>query len=510
MRSKRALLNVISTLLFQLITIICGFIVPRLIIGTYGSGVNGVITSISQFLGYIILLESGIGGVVKAALYKPLAIMDKESISSIIKATEKFFRYVALAFIGYSFVLAGIFPLLVKYDFGWFYVFSLVLIIGFSTFGQYYFGVTYQILLQADQKNYVISLLRLGTTIVNTIIIVVLVKFGVGIHLVKLGSSLVFIIRPLVLNYYVKKKYQLIHNCKPNNDAVKQRWDGLGHHLAYFLHRRADVIVLTIFANIKEVSVYSVYNLVVLGIENITVTLSSGFEAAFGNMIAKEEMGVLNKNFRIYEFISFSVTTTLFTSAALLILSFVTVYTRGISDVNYYRPMFAYVLILAEAIYCIRLPYFSVTMAAGHFKQTRNGAFIEAFFNIVLSVILVQQYGVVGVAIATLCAMLFRTFQYAIYLSNKVLHRSVWLFWGRCIVNITAAMITIYIAKLLPVTKIDSYFLWFLHACRITLIATAVTLPLNTVIYYQDAKSFIEVVKRLWIQKADKQDEKLQ
>ena len=84
MRSKKALFNVISSLALQIVVVICGFIVPRLLIGTFGSSVNGVVTSISQFLGYITLLESGVGGVVRAALYKPLAQKNTKSISVII------------------------------------------------------------------------------------------------------------------------------------------------------------------------------------------------------------------------------------------------------------------------------------------------------------------------------------------------------------------------------------------------------------------------------------------
>ena len=41
MRSKKALKNIITSLLQQIVTIICGLIVPRAIIGSFGSNVNG-------------------------------------------------------------------------------------------------------------------------------------------------------------------------------------------------------------------------------------------------------------------------------------------------------------------------------------------------------------------------------------------------------------------------------------------------------------------------------------
>lgn len=58
MRSKKAIKNIIASLGQQFVAIICGLILPRAIIGAYGSNVNGLVSSITQFLAYITLLES--------------------------------------------------------------------------------------------------------------------------------------------------------------------------------------------------------------------------------------------------------------------------------------------------------------------------------------------------------------------------------------------------------------------------------------------------------------------
>ena len=64
------------------------------------------------------------------------------------------------------------------------------------------------------------------------------------------------------------------------------------------MHENTDITVLTLFTNVKEVSVYSVYYMVVSSIKKLTVTFSTGLEAAFGNMIAKNEKRALDKNFQ--------------------------------------------------------------------------------------------------------------------------------------------------------------------------------------------------------------------
>ena len=150
MRSKKAMLNSAASLLLEFVSVICGFIVPRLIIGTYGSDINALTSSITQFLSYIALVEAGVGGVIRAALYRPLAEKNTAATSSIIKATENFFRKIAYIFLGYMAVLAAAFPVLVNKNFDWAFTASLVIIIGLSTFAQYYFGMTYTVLVQAD------------------------------------------------------------------------------------------------------------------------------------------------------------------------------------------------------------------------------------------------------------------------------------------------------------------------------------------------------------------------
>lgn len=92
MRGKKLIKNIILSLGVQLVTAICGFIIPKLIIEQYGSAVNGLVSSITQFLAYITFLEAGIGPVIKAALYKPIAKKDKNTIQDILKTSESFLK----------------------------------------------------------------------------------------------------------------------------------------------------------------------------------------------------------------------------------------------------------------------------------------------------------------------------------------------------------------------------------------------------------------------------------
>ena len=496
MRLQRTFLNISMSLLLQLTNIISGLIIPWLIIRTYGSGLNGLLASVTQFLSIFSLVEGGIGGVIRASLYKHLAQKNLEATSSVLKATNTFFRKVALVFIFFLLILAIFYPFMIHGTYSYYFVCFLVLIMGIKTFAQYFFGITNQILLQADQKLYLVSVFHIVSIIANVLTVTVLVYLQASIHIVQIFSVFVLSMKPLLMKIYVNRNYKIIEKTKEDKKALSQKWDGIGHHIAYFLHNRADIIILTIFTDITLVSVYSVYLLVSSGVKSLTTTFSSGMESVFGDMIAKKEQKSLEKNFDMYEFIFYMLTSIVFVSASLLILPFISIYTLGVSDADYIQPLFAYLLLAGEAIHVLRLPYHSLIMAAGHFRETRNGAFLEAFINIFISILLVNYYGLVGVAFGTIISTLFRTVQYAFYMSKNILNRSVWKVFKRFSVNMCAAIMVILLSKLIPSISFINYYQWIIYALIVTSVTAIVTLFVNTLFYYNNFIMSFKMLKR--------------
>ena len=58
-RTSKFVLNSASTALLQVVTMVAGFITPRFLLMAYGSDVNGLISSINQFITYFNLVEAG-------------------------------------------------------------------------------------------------------------------------------------------------------------------------------------------------------------------------------------------------------------------------------------------------------------------------------------------------------------------------------------------------------------------------------------------------------------------
>ena len=104
-RKNKLLLNALVGFLLPITTLICGLILPRALLQAFGSEVNGLVSSITQFLSFISLLEMGVGPVIQANLYKPLAEKDYTKTSEIVVSAERFYRRIAYIFLIYILVL---------------------------------------------------------------------------------------------------------------------------------------------------------------------------------------------------------------------------------------------------------------------------------------------------------------------------------------------------------------------------------------------------------------------
>lgn len=497
MRSKKAIYNICTNLLLQIIIVLYGFIVPKIIISSFGSNVNGLISSITQFLAYITLLESGFGPVVKSVLYKPIAAKDNKTLANILKTSEKFFKKIAYIFLLYIVLLCLFYPLLVSKDFGWMYTISLIVIIAISTFAEYFFGMTYRLFLQSDQKGYIINIIQIITYILSTIVIVILVKIGANIQLIKLLSGIIFIFRPLLQNFYVKKSYNI--NLKEATDKyeLKQKWDGLAQHIAAVIHSNTDITILTFFTTLTEVSVYSVYYLVVKGLKSLIQAFTNGIDSAWGDMIAKKEHNNLNKKFSIYEILYNLISTICFTCAIVLITPFVSVYTRDVTDANYVRYVFGYLIVISEYVWSIRLPYSSIILAAGHFKETRVGAWVECSSNIIISIILVNKYGLIGVTIGTIVSMTIRTIEFVYHTNKYILDRAIWESIKKILLVIIETLIIVFICKYLPYVDNINYINWIINAVVVGIISCLVVLSLNLLFFKKEFEEVIEIFKNI-------------
>ncbi len=490
MRKKHFIWNIISAYISKIASIICSFVLPQLILRTYGSDANGLVSSITQFLSIVALTDMGINVVIQASLYKPLADNDEVEISKILVSASKFFRTIGLLLGVYTVILCFLFPILVDTPFDTIYVVTLVLILSLNSMSQYLFGIVRQQLLCSDQKNYVVSITSTLTVVLNTILCCIFIKLGFELHFVKLTTALCYMINPVIYSAYIKKHYHVDWHMKYEGEPIKQKWNGIAQHVNNYINANTDVIVLTIFSSIRNVSVYSVYRLVLNGVKQILASINSAVQPILGEFWARGEKARFKELFEVYEAAIHTIGTLIYGCTMTLIVPFVKVYTMGIEDANYNVPIFAYLITLALTIEFFCTPYSIVINAIGHFKQSQRSYFITAIINIAVSVICVNSLGLIGVAIGTLVAACYQVAWQGLYFYSAVLDKSVLYFTKQILINILILIIGSFACCFLNNNCIN-YFQWVLLALQHFLIWFLVVLLCNFIL---DRKTALKAV----------------
>ena len=486
-RKKKFFLNTSVVLFYQMTTVICGFILPKFLIPHFGSKVNGLLNSITQFLAFITFLESGVGAVVQSSLYKPLAEKDNKKLSQVIVSSNNFFNKIMIITFFYVFGLVFFYYFIVKSEFDFIYTALLIIILALNFIAQHYLFLSYRLLLNADQLSFVQLLIHSFCLIINTITTIVLISFNMGIHIVKLASMLIFAIQPILLKYIVDRKYDLNLKVELTEEPIKQKWNGFAQHIASVILSNTDTVVLTLFSTLENVSIYSVYYLVVHGIKQIINSLMNGIQSLLGNMLANDEKTKLNDTFDSIELVSNNIVLLLYVMTGIMITPFVLVYTKNFNDANYVSTYFGILLTIAYGLFSLRTPYEMMIKAAGHYKETQWSYIVEALINITLSVFFVFKYGLIGVAIGTLVAMLYRTIYVVDYLSKNILCRSKRKFFKLFLENLLIITIVCFLCKNIKLNNLN-YFELIIMAIKNMGICISVIILFNILFNRKEIK----------------------
>ena len=333
-------INTITSLIMQITTIVSGLVLPRLLLSTFGSDINGLTSSISQFLNFFSVLEGGISGVVLAALYGPVANRDDHKISEVVCAANKFLKKLGIGFLAYTAILAVVYPF-TNSIFSWPFSASLVVILSIGTFIQYYFSIVPQLIVRADNKVYVYNIVGILFNILNIGLTILCIHVWPEIHIVKFVSALVFLIQPIVLNAYVNRYFEIDKNCEADECVLKNRWSGFGINIANIITTNTDVIILTLLSTLKTVSIYNIYYSIANALKSLLMSFGYGYQSVLGQKVAQHNKDEMNYYFDQYEFISYNFSGVAFSCCICLIVPFVMIYTYGVTDANYRQILFA-------------------------------------------------------------------------------------------------------------------------------------------------------------------------
>jgi O-antigen/teichoic acid export membrane protein len=433
MRRKRALVNTLTAISFQLITLAVGFILPRLYIDAFGSTYNGLNQTVAQIMKLLAVLQAGIGAASIQALFKPIAENDKNTVTAIFKYIDKQYKRMGYAFIIILMAVTITWTIISQEELPIYLIPTFLIIYGLSSSMEYFFQAKYNIILIAHNKSYYLYLINIFLFLVSTAL-KILILINIKNIVVYLSVLLVVaLLRMVIIKIFIRKHYPYLAGETTVTDfEIKARKDVFISETAGMVIGSTDLVVLTITGNLAYASIYSIYNLVVSGLSSLLGSVREGFFAGMGQLY-NENFNRFKKRFDEFESLYFTLMFVLYSIAIVLYMPFIEIYTEGM-DINYVYKYFPVMFVGMNLIVSLRIPSIILINTAGHFKEVKNYAVVEAVLNLVISFVLSLRIGIYGVLIGTIVGGIYRTPILANYSNVNIAKRKNWVYIRKVII----------------------------------------------------------------------------
>ena len=495
-RTQKFMLNSGSTAFMQIVVMLVGFILPRVMLISYGSEINGLVSSIAQFISYFNLVEAGLSGASIYALYIPLANEDHKGINSILSAVKKFYTQSGYIFLSLTVGLAFIYPLYIQTDaISTLSIGLLVLILGTNGALEFFTLSKYRALLTADQRTYVISFASIIQIIVNAVIIITLALFRVDIVMVRFVALLSIFLRSFILMMYCNKRYKYIdYNVEPNIKALDKRWDALYLQILGMIHIGAPTLIITlVLKDLKLVSVYTIFNMVIAGIGGILGIFISGLSASFGELIAKKELRLLQKVYAEFEFAYYGLITVVYSITFVTIMPFINIYTANVSDANYDLPIVGFLFVLNGLLYNMKTPQGMLVISAGMYKETKWRSTIQGMIAVIVGTILAPIYGIAGILVGSILSNLYRDIDLMFFIPRYITKTPVIVTFRRLVrivLCVSIACVPFHFIQYIPLT----FCQWVIYAMGVGIYALLEVVLVNFIF---DKKTMMNTLARV-------------
>ena len=426
MSKRKILLNSSVGLLSQFITLILGFVVPRIVMKNYGSDTNGLVSTITQIFTYIALLESGINQSAKNMLYKPLSDNDEKGISFWMSIAQRYYRRISWIYLLCVCAMGLFLPFILKTNVSFLTVFTYIIFEGLTAVISFYYINTWTCFLQARGDGYVISIIELITKIFSYSIRIVLVLYGMNIALIQIGYFCVSLLKLLLYRLYIRKKFSWVNlNIAPSTTKLPDRNSYILTEITWTIFSSTDMIVLGVFLSTVYSSVYSTYNMVFVALTSLLSSVYNSLTYNLGLVFNEDKRKYISLH-DAFDSLFLGTMSILMSTTYIMILPFIRLYTKGITDVEYVNHILPLLFCLIQMMSWTRYTSGQLSGIAGYAKITSRFSLLEAICNLVLSVIFVKYWGISGVLLATVISLPIKVV-FLIVLANKtIMKRSCW------------------------------------------------------------------------------------
>lgn len=488
-RVKKSIKNAEVNLVFYFLAIFISFISRKVFLNCLGPEFIGLTGTLSNIIGYLNLAELGIGSCISYFLYKPLQANDHNKIQEILSVFGYLYRIVGLIILCIGILLSIYFPWIFNntaLSLGIVY-FAFYSLLGSSLIG--YFINYRQLLLSADQKNYIVSIYTQSANLLKTLIQIYLAYNYKNLYLWVFVEFIFSILACIILNWKINTEYPWLKTNKTMGKLLLKKYPGiLTNTKQIFIHKIKDVILMRsdelfvfMFVSLKMVAYYGNYTLIISRIGQLFSAILDSINAGIGNLIAEGNKENILKVFWEMITIRHFVAGILCFSTYHFVEPFISIWlgTEYILDRKIVALLSIYIYISSS-----RGVVDMYNHAHGLYSDTWS-AWTELVINVSITIVAGIHWGIIGILLGKIIStsiiiVLWKPY----YLFHSGLNQSYMYYWKgvsrNYIVSITSIVLTHYIILHIKTITITGYLSWGIF-CLITL---CIYLTINIILIF--------------------------
>ncbi|UII79910.1 lipopolysaccharide biosynthesis protein [Flagellimonas sp. CMM7] len=411
-RIAKSIKNAKVGVIFFSLSLIAQFFSRKIFLQYLGDDFIGLTSTLRNILGFLNLAELGIGTAVGYSLYKPIYDKNRDEIKKILSLLAYIYKKVGLIILALGLLVSLSFPFIFEdTPFSHSLIFFVFYVALTSNLFGYFFNY-YMVLLEADQKGYIVQGYFQSSNIIR-IILQSLIAYYLQNFYLWIAMDLIFgLAYTIILRIKINKNYPWLLSEMPKSniglikqypDIVKRIKQVFIHKLSAFVKDGTDNILIYALVNLQSVAFFGNYQLIFSKLTALIKISLAGTEAGVGNLIAENDEKNIKKVFwemmAMYFYIGGLLSIVLYHSMNLLITLWVG--QKYVLD-NYILLVMLIIFFISQ----IRKPVDMFKNAHGLYSDTWAPA-TQIVINLGFSFFLGKAWGIVGVMCGTLISMLF-------------------------------------------------------------------------------------------------------
>ena len=429
-RVQSAVKNIAFGQMGNFITQILNFVLRTVFIDHLGDTLNGVNALYTGILSVLSMAELGIGTALNYSLYKPVADKDYEKIKSYMRFYKKAYRIIGIVIAAVGLSISPLLPWLVKQPQGvsvrdltlYYYIFL------FNTASSYFVAYKYS-LVNAEQKNYIQTNILTVTKMITVSLQIMVVLITGNYYIYLLTAAGVELLQKIFVTVYLNRRYPYLKDRKADRLSKEETGEIVAKTKALVFHKVGDVarlqtdsMIISGFINVTVTGFVDNYNMVLNSIANVVNIFFNSVLSSFGNLIATESRERQYQLFKVYRFAACWIYGFTAVGFSVLLTPFIVLWKGEARTLAY------------AVVICILIDFYfkgerivlsNFKTAAGVFEQDKYLALIQGAVNLLISVVLVQRIGLVGVYVGTIVSGLIANITKPFIIYRVILDRPV-------------------------------------------------------------------------------------